>query len=146
MQNNYSNAGAGSVDGRTPDRMGQEIIYAGFWVRLAAYAIDSVIVFAGLLIVRIVLLGMSPLTDGTFLGGNILFHYTLKDMILYGVQVFYFILCTYHSGTTPGKRVMNLRVVSAGGKAWSFKCNISGDRGSFPQRACVVYRLYNYWD
>ncbi len=102
------------MDGRTPDRMGQEIIYAGFWVRLAAYAIDSVIVFAGLLIVRIVLLGMSPLTDGTFLGGNILFHYTLKDMILYGVQVFYFILCTYHSGTTPGKRVMNLRVVSAG--------------------------------
>lgn len=93
--------------------MDREIVYAGFWVRLAAYTIDSFIVFAGLLIVRLFLLSMSSLTEGTPLGGNILFHYTLKDILLYGVQVFYFILCTYHAGTTPGKRVMNLRVVSA---------------------------------
>lgn len=114
MQNNYNNAGTGSAGSRIPAGMGQEIVYAGFWARLAAYVIDSAIVFAGLLIVRMVLFGLSPLTDGTLLGGNILFHYTFKDIILYAVQVFYFILCTYHAGTTPGKRAMNLRVVSAG--------------------------------
>lgn len=114
MQNNYSNIGAARGDCRTAGGMDREIVYAGFWVRLAAYTIDSFIVFAGLLIVRLFLLGMSSLTEGTPLGGNILFHYTLKDILLYGVQVFYFILCTYHAGTTPGKRVMNLRVVSAG--------------------------------
>lgn len=113
MQNNYSNIGAVRGDCRTAGGMDREIVYAGFWVRLAAYTIDSFIVFAGLLIVRLFLLGMSSLTEGTPLGGNILFHYTLKDILLYGVQVFYFILCTYHAGTTPGKRVMNLRVVSA---------------------------------
>ncbi len=113
MQNNYSNAGADYAGSRIPAGMGQEIVYAGFWARLAAYVIDSAIVFAGLLIVRMILFGLSPLTDGTLLGGNILFHYTFKDIILYAVQVFYFILCTYHAGTTPGKRAMNLRVVSA---------------------------------
>lgn len=113
MQNNYSNIGAVRGDCRTAGGMDREIVYAGFWVRLAAYTIDSFIVFAGLLIVRLFLLGVSSLTEGTPLGGNILFHYTLKDILLYGVQVFYFILCTYHAGTTPGKRVMNLRVVSA---------------------------------
>lgn len=113
MQNNYSNIGAVRGDCRTAGGMDREIVYAGFWVRLAAYTIDSFIVFAGLLIVRLFLLSVSSLTEGTPLGGNILFHYTLKDILLYGVQVFYFILCTYHAGTTPGKRVMNLRVVSA---------------------------------
>ena len=49
---------------------------------------------------------------GTALGGNILFHYTLKDIVLYLGQVLYFILCTRYTGTTPGKRVMNLRVIS----------------------------------
>ena len=42
-----------------------------------------------------------------------LFHYTLKDIILYVFHVLYFILCTYLTGTTLGKRAMNLRVVSA---------------------------------
>lgn len=52
----------------------------------------------------------------TWIGGNILFHYTLKDILLYGFQVLYFILCTYLTGTTLGKRAMNLRVVSADGQ------------------------------
>lgn len=86
--------------------------YAGFWVRLAAYAIDSVIVFAALLIVRLVFLGIDAVTEGTILGGNVLFHYTLKDMVLYVFQVLYFILFTYFTGTTIGKRALSLRVVS----------------------------------
>ena len=41
MQNNFVNRGR------------QEIEYAGFWVRLAAYCIDSAIVWAGLLFVKL---------------------------------------------------------------------------------------------
>ena len=87
--------------------------YAGFWVRLAAYAIDMVIVSAGLLIVRLVFLGINSLIAGTALEGGILFHYTLKDIVLYLLQAVYFILFTYHTGTTPGKKALNLCVVCA---------------------------------
>ncbi len=101
MQNSYSS---------------RDTEYAGFWVRLAAYVIDSIIVFFGLLFVRLFLSGIMTVLSGTWLGGNILFHYTLKDILLYGFQVLYFILCTYLTGTTLGKRAMNLRVVSADGQ------------------------------
>lgn len=99
MQNSYNNSQAA---------------YAGFWVRAAAYIIDSVIVFSGLLIVRLLMSGVMALAEGTYLAGNILFSYTLKDIVLYIAQVLYFVLCTYFTGTTLGKRAMNLRVVSAG--------------------------------
>lgn len=75
--------------------------------------IDSVIVFFGLLLVRLFLSGIMAVIEGNMLGGNILFSYTLKDIILYVLQVVYFILFTYCTGTTPGKRLMNLRVISA---------------------------------
>ena len=101
MQNSYSS---------------RETEYAGFWVRLAAYVIDSIIVFFGLLFVRLFLSGIMSVLSATWIGGNILFHYTLKDILLYGFQVLYFILCTYLTGTTLGKRAMNLRVVSADGQ------------------------------
>lgn len=94
--------------------------YAGFWVRLWAYIIDSVIVFFGLLIVRLATSGILSFAEGTFLGGNVLFHYTLKDIILYIFQVMYFILFTFCTGTTPGKRLLNLRVISAEGKELTF--------------------------
>lgn len=95
MQNSYDNS---------------HMTYAGFWVRAAAYIIDSVIVFAGLFIVRLLMIGVMSLAEGTYLGGNILFSYTLKDIVLYIAHVLYFILCTYYTGTTLGKRALNLRV------------------------------------
>lgn len=101
MQNSYSS---------------RDTEYAGFWVRLAAYVIDSIIVFFGLLFVRLFLSGIMSVLSDTWIGGNILFHYTLTDILLYGFQVLYFILCTYLTGTTLGKRAMNLRVVSADGQ------------------------------
>ena len=101
MQNNYDNRGAYA-----------DVTYAGFWVRLAAYLIDSVIVFFMLLVVRLILSGVISALSGTVLGGNILFDYTLKDIVLYLGQVLYFILCTRYTGTTPGKRALNLRVIS----------------------------------
>ncbi|MCI9439683.1 MAG: RDD family protein [Ruminococcus sp.] len=105
MQNNYNNRNFVCGD----------IAYAGFWVRLAAYFLDSVIVFVMLLIVRLMMSGIMSAVRGTVLGGNILFHYTLKDIVLYLGQVLYFILCTRYTGTTIGKKAMNLRVVNADG-------------------------------
>ena len=54
MQNNYSD---------------QELTYAGFWVRLAAYCLDSILVFLVLLVVRLFLSGIMSLLSGTPLGG-----------------------------------------------------------------------------
>lgn len=90
-----------------------EAEYAGFWVRLAAYVLDSVIIGAGLLAVRLVLAVISALTGSSFLENNILFQYTWKDIILYVCRVLYFILMTYSTGMTLGKRALNLRVVNA---------------------------------
>ena len=91
----------------------EEVTYAGFWVRLMAYAIDNIIVFTVLLVVRLLLSGLMTVLSGTVLGGNVLFQYSIKDVILYIFQVMYFILFIYCTGTTPGKRLLNLRVVSA---------------------------------
>lgn len=96
MQNNCSN---------------QEVTYAGFWVRVAAYCIDSIVVFVGLLMIRLVMAGIMSALDGTLLGGNVLFHYDLRDIVLYVFHVLYFILFTYYTGTTLGKKAMNLRVI-----------------------------------
>lgn len=89
--------------------------YAGFWTRLAAFLIDSVLVWVGLLLVRLVMLFVSSGLNGTVLDGNILFHYSLTDIVVYLAEVVYFILFTYYSGATLGKRVLNLRVVNADG-------------------------------
>ncbi len=63
--------------------------------------------------VRLFLSGIMSLLSGTPLGGNLIFQYDLKDIVLYVFQVLYFILCTWLTGTTLGKKAMNLRVVSA---------------------------------
>lgn len=47
------------------------------------------------------------------IGENVLFHYSLKDIVLYIFKVMYFALLTWCTGTTIGKRLMNLRVVPA---------------------------------
>lgn len=88
-----------------------EMTKAGFWVRLAAFALDNIIAAAGLLIVRLFLSGMMNGLEGTLLGGNLIFQYTLKDIILYIGYTLYFVLFTYNTGTTIGKRAMNLQVI-----------------------------------
>lgn len=102
MQNNYV---------RQP---GADAEYAGFWVRLAAYCIDIVIVWTGLLFVNLALGIVSAVGRGV-LQTEVLFRYTVKDILLYVLQVLYFILLTHGTGTTPGKRLLNLRVVNADG-------------------------------
>lgn len=92
-------------------------MYAGFFVRLIAYAIDSMI---AALIVGIVKLPFSIVSGrGGFLNANFLFHYSLLDVFTYVGIAAYFVLLTYFAHSTPGKMLFRLQVVTKDGE-WTF--------------------------
>ena len=86
-------------------------VYAGFFVRLIAFAIDSLI--AALVVSTV----KSPFTLAAasgvkFLDANFLFHYSFLDVLDYVAAAAYFILLTYFTHTTPGKMAMRLEVIT----------------------------------
>lgn len=86
--------------------------YAGFWIRLFAYFVDTVVIGLPLLIVRLILWLVTLELEGTAFTKHLLFQYNIADIILYLIHSSYFIACTYLTGTTVGKRLLNLKVVS----------------------------------
>ena len=76
--------------------------YAGFGVRLFAYFIDNLILFIGLLIVRIILLIATHIGGLYFLSNDVLFQYSICDILLYIIRIAYFVLMTYYTGATLG--------------------------------------------
>lgn len=96
----------------------ESVVYAGFWVRFAAFLADVLIVGAVLIPVRLFLYAASSvfvMTDVNPLDIKVLFDYTWKDIILYFAGAAYYIICTYCAGTTAGKWLFNLRVIPADG-------------------------------
>lgn len=89
-----------------------EYVYAGFWIRFAAHAIDAAIVAIVLGIINSSLGSLMILFEDTPLGGAILFQYTMIDILDYILTVTYFVLMTYFQGATLGKKILNLKVVS----------------------------------
>ncbi|MBQ4059089.1 MAG: RDD family protein [Lachnospiraceae bacterium] len=92
-------------------------VYAGFWVRLIAFAIDSLL--AALVVSTI----KSPFAIASEAGielfdANFLFHYSFLDVLDYVAVVAYFVLLTYYSHTTPGKMAMGLEVITVD-KEWT---------------------------
>lgn len=87
-------------------------VYAGFFVRLAAYLIDWIIVTLALLVVRVPIWIASIGGVADFVLKDFIFQYSVYDIILYVLKVAYFALLTYFTGATLGKRVLNLRVIS----------------------------------
>lgn len=87
-------------------------VYAGFFVRLSAYLIDWLIVGAALLVIRI------PVWIANFGGGadlvlrDFIFEYSAYDIVLYLLKVAYFVLLTYFTGSTLGKKLLQIRVIS----------------------------------
>ena len=75
----------------------KNVVYAGFWVRFAAFLIDSLIVGILTLAARLVL-AVSFSVFGLFevnpLDVEVLFTYTVKDIILYLLGAAYYIICT----------------------------------------------------
>lgn len=88
-------------------------VYAGFFVRLAAYIIDWIIVGCVLLVVKFPLWIATVASPDNFIVKDFIFSYSVKDIVLYLLGVLYFILLTYFTGATLGKRAMRLRVVSS---------------------------------
>lgn len=88
--------------------------YAGFFVRLAAYLIDIIIVGFALLLVKIPMWFLSFAIPFDFLTQNVLFEFTIRDIFFYLLTVLYFVLMTYFKGATLGKLLFRIRVVYNG--------------------------------
>jgi uncharacterized RDD family membrane protein YckC len=89
-----------------------EQVFAGFFVRLAAYLVDWVIVGTALWVVRIPV-WIASLGGSDFLVKDFIFQYSVSDIVLYLLKIAYFILLTYYTGSTLGKKLFHIQVISA---------------------------------
>ncbi len=87
-------------------------VYAGFFVRLAAFLVDLIIVNTGLLLIRVPMWILATNSPNNILVRDFIFQYSVVDIVVYLVNVAYFILQTYYSGATLGKKMFQIRVVS----------------------------------
>jgi len=97
---------------------------AGFWVRLAAYAIDRLILAVALLLVRVPALIAAAGSGGL---KAVFFQFTWVDILCWLTVSAYFVLLTGFGGATLGKRALRLRVVRS-------------DSGEKPTFLTVIYR------
>lgn len=104
----------------------EDILYAGFFVRLSAYIIDCIIVGIALLIIRIPKLIIYIMNPEIFFVKPILFEFSIFDIVIYLLGVTYFVLMTYYCGGTLGKKLFKLKV-----------CNITDEKLSL---FTVIYR------
>ena len=80
-------------------------VYAGFFVRLTAFLIDMIIVSVALAVILV---------------RNFVFQYSIVDIVCYLLTVLYFVLMTYYTGATLGKKLFQLRVVSTEDRKMTF--------------------------
>lgn len=92
-------------------------VYAGFFVRLIAFVIDSIITAAAVAVVKMPL-SIAASSGVEFLKANFIFHYSFLDILDYVCVVAYFVLLTYFTHTTLGKAAMRLEVVTED-KEWT---------------------------
>lgn len=92
-------------------------VYAGFFVRLIAFVIDSLI---AAIAVSAVTTPLSFAASGgaDFLKANLIFHYSFLDVLNYVGVAVYFVLLTYFTHSTPGKAAMRLEVITVE-KEWT---------------------------
>lgn len=110
----------------------------GFFARLAAVTIDYVII--GLLLggAKLAVFFASSDTENP-LFTNILFKFDIFDIIFYLLTVGYFIVMTYCSGATLGKKLLNLSVVAEdGGKPSFFSVLYRETVGKYLSAICFV--------
>lgn len=89
----------------------ENTLYAGFFVRLAAYIIDCILVGLALLVIKIPYLFVWIINPDTFIGKPILFKFSAIDIILYILSLVYFVLMTYFCGATLGKKALKVKVI-----------------------------------
>lgn len=88
----------------------EDIVYAGFFVRLSAYIIDCIIVGIALLILRIPKFFVYMMKPELFFVKPILFKFSIFDIVIYILGLTYFVLMTYYCGATLGKKLFKLKV------------------------------------
>ena len=94
--------------------------YAGFFVRLAAYTVDIILVSLMLLIIKTPLWIVTLASPDNILVKDFIFQYSVMDIILYLLKVTYFILLTYYTGSTLGKKLFRIEVVSSENRPLTF--------------------------
>jgi uncharacterized RDD family membrane protein YckC len=88
----------------------EDIVYAGFFVRLSAYIIDCIIVGISLLVIRTINFFTYMMNPDIFFVKPILFKFSIFDIVIYLLGLAYFVFMTYYYGGTFGKRLLNLKV------------------------------------
>lgn len=85
--------------------------YAGFFPRMIAFGVDSLLAFLVGLLFKLLPLVVEVVGvyDPT---QPLLFTFSAYDIIAYVGATLYFVLLTYFKGATIGKRLMNLKVVT----------------------------------
>lgn len=94
-------------------------VYGGFFVRLAAFIVDSLIVGTGLLVIKVPIWFATLGTDN-ILKRDFIFQYSALDIVFYLLKVCYFALLTYYTGATLGKKLFHLRVIGSEEESPSF--------------------------
>lgn len=93
---------------------------AGFFIRLAAYLIDSLLAGGIIAMINIPLWFVKLLLSDSVVFSNILFDYDIFDIINYCLFTAYFIIMTYTCGRTVGKMLMKIKVVSVNSQDLTF--------------------------
>ena len=86
-----------------------EPVIAGFGRRCAAFVLDLLLWMLLCLPLRLLLSLLGALGVGS---SPVFFHYTGSDLLLTASFALYFIAFSGGCGTTPGKRVLGMRIVS----------------------------------
>lgn len=88
------------------DDYGEEYEYAGFWIRVLAAIIDSLVI--GLVIVPIfvvvAMMGFVDVEDTSF---------GIADVVMQVLSVVFYVFCWVKYAGTPGKRILKLKVLDA---------------------------------
>ncbi|MFG6328875.1 MAG: RDD family protein [Lachnospiraceae bacterium] len=96
------------------------LVYAGFFVRLAAYLTDMAIISVVLLAVRLPVWFTRIFDAQNILVKDLVFEYSLADILFYVLTATYFVLLTYFTGSTIGKKLFNIKVICAEKRHFTF--------------------------
>lgn len=118
------------------------VVYAGFFPRLAAFLLDSVLVSAALSIFKFIVWIIKLSVGDVIIFKPILFTYNVFDILFYLLTVAYFVLMTYFCGATLGKFLMKIRVVDVDGQKLSFMSVLIRETVGRYLSALIVYVGY----
>ena len=107
----HNDSGISEIE--TNNEVGQ-LKYAGFWIRLAAYFIDGLLILLILVVTNLLgFITANILNSGQpYWADNTADYLTLLDYFaFFAVPPSYFILMTYKYGVTIGKMVMGIKVI-----------------------------------